>query len=499
MKPISRRGFVGNAAVAATSLAVSPFRTQAAPFARVRGANDDIRLAVVGVGSTVKIGGKGKQDIRDFRKVPGVRVVALCDVDHANLDPEVEQFTKRNEKVDAYTDVRKLLEDKNIDAVSVTTPNHWHALVAIWACQAGKDVFVQKPASHNIFEGRKMVEAARKYDRIVMVTSGSRSRSGITEATEYARQGNLGKILYVHGLNYRPRTSIGKVGAPTPIPKTLDYDLWSGPAPIAPVMREFLHYDWHWEWPYGNGDLGNMGIHYLDGCRMAVGHDKLPPRVISIGGRFAYADDGETPNSMITFFDYEPAPIMFEVRGLPKDKSFLSANWEKNSRQSMDSYLGVSIGLVVHCENGYLAHNKAFDRAGKLIKEFTPTNEDLNTNFIKAVRSRKSSDLQGDVLQGHLSAALIHMANISYRLGKTKSPGEIKERIQGEKELANAHERFEAHLAANGIDLDKTPEILGPWLTMDSEKERFVGDLSDEANKLVSREYRKPFVVPEKV
>jgi hypothetical protein len=214
-------------------------------------------------------------------------------------------------------------------------------------------------------------------------------------------------------------------------------------------MREYLHYDWHWEWLYGNGDLGNMGIHYIDGCRMAVGHDKLPPRAISIGGRFGYVDDGETPNTQIAFLDYAPAPIIFEVRGLPKDKSFLGGNWERNAKQTMDFYTGIQIGLVIHCEGGYAANNKAFDKDGKTIKEFAPTNEDLNANFIKAVRSRKASDLQGDVLQGHLSAALIHMANISYRLGKTKSPGEIKERIQGHKELVAAHERLAEHLSAS--------------------------------------------------
>jgi len=499
MERIRRREFITRSALAGSSLAVSQFGAQAAPFSKVRGANDDIRLAVVGIGSKVKIGGKGKQDIRDFRKIPGVRIAALCDVDHANLDPEVRQFEARNEKVDAYTDVRKLLEDKNIDAITVTTPNHWHALIAIWACQAGKDVFVQKPASHNLFEGRKMVEAARKYDRIVMVTSGSRGRSGFSEALEYVKQGNLGKLLYVHGVNYKPRMSIGKVGGPQPIPKTLDYNLWSGPAPLMPVMREYLHYDWHWEWPYGNGDLGNMGIHYLDGCRMAVGKDALPPRVISIGGRFGYVDDGETPNTLVTFYDYEPAPIIFEVRGLPKNKSYLDGVWEKNARQTMDDYLGVQIAVVVHCENGYVASNKAFDQAGKLIQEFQPTNEDLGVNFIKAVRSRNASELQGDVLEGHLSAALIHLANISYRLGKTKSPDEIKERVQGHKELARAHERFTEHLSANGIALDKTPAVLGPWLTMDPEKERFTGEFSADANKLVSRDYRKPFIVPEEV
>jgi hypothetical protein len=232
---------------------------------------------------------------------------------------------------------------------------------------------------------------------------------------------------------------------------------------------------------------------------MAVGQDKLPPRVISIGGRFGYVDDGQTPNTQIAFLDYEPAPIIFEVRGLPKDKSYLSGVWEKNAKQTMDFYQGIQIGLVVHCEGGYVANNKAFDKNGKTIKEFQPTNEDLTANFIKAVRSRKASDLQGDVLQGHLSAALFHMANISYRLGKAKSPGEIRERIQGKKELSNAHERFAEHLAANGIALDKTPAVLGPWLTMDPEKERFVGEMAAEANKLLTRDYRAPFVVPEKV
>ncbi len=204
------------------------------PLSRVLGANSDIRLAVVGVGSSIKIGGKGKQDARAFSKMPGVRVVALCDPEAAHLDPFIEEFKRNNQPVQGYADVRKLLERKDIDAVSVTTPNHWHALVAIWACQAGKDVFVQKPASHNIFEGRKMVEAAQKYKRIVQVTSNSRS-SSFKEALEYVWQGNLGKLLYIYGVNYKPRTSIGKVSGPQPIPKTLDYDLWSGPAPLLPA------------------------------------------------------------------------------------------------------------------------------------------------------------------------------------------------------------------------------------------------------------------------
>nr|CAX69037.1 Probable NADH-dependent dyhydrogenase of GFO/IDH/MOCA family [uncultured bacterium] len=493
MEKISRRSFIRmtTAAAAGAAFGVGP-----APFSRALGANDEIRIAVIGIGSKVKIGGKGKQDIRDWRKIPGVRIVALCDVDRAILDAEAAEFKKRNETVDTYTDVRKLLERKDIDAVSVTTPNHWHALVAIWACQAGKDVFVQKPASHNIFEGRKMVEAARKYGRIVQCTSGSRSPTGYKEALEYVRAGNLGKVQLIHGLNYKPRPSIGKVGGPQPIPQGLDYDLWSGPAPMMPLMREYLHYDWHWDWLTGNGDLGNMGIHYLDGCRMATGDQPLPRHVISIGGRLGYVDDGQTPNTQLIYYDYEPAPIIFEVRGLPKDKSLLKGNW---NAKAMDVYKGVQIGVVLHCENGYLAGNKAYDNAGKLIREFKSTLPDMNSNFIAAMRSRRAEDLTGDIEQGCLSAGLIHMGNASYRLGKATRGGEIAERIQGQKELTGAFERFQTHLAANGIDLAKTPATLGPMLTMDPGTERFTGEFSVEANKLITREYRKPFVVPEKV
>jgi predicted dehydrogenase len=490
MKKLTRRRFLRRAALSGAAAPLLGRHLSLAADSRPRGANDDIRVAIVGVGSSVKIGGQGKNEIRAFRRIPGVRIVALCDVDRAHLDAEVEQFKRWNEKVEAYTDVRRLLENKAIDAVSVTTPNHWHALATIWACQAGKDVFVQKPACHNIFEGRKMVEAARRYDRIVQCSSGSRSPTGLREALDYARQGRLGKIRHVHGLNYKPRPSIGKVAGPQPIPKTLDYDLWSGPAPIKPLMREYLHYDWHWDWLTGNGDLGNMGIHYLDGCRMAVGQDRLPRHVMSIGGRFGYVDDGQTPNTQIVFLDYEPAPILFEVRGLPRSKS---------EKDAMDTYRGLQLGVVVHCEDGYVAANKAFDRDGKMIEEFPPAGPDLNANFIDCVRSRRAGDLRADIQHGHLSAALVHMGNISHRLGRATSNDQIVERIRARKELLDAYERFRDHLAANDVDLEKTPATLGPMLTMDSDTERFAGEFSAEANRFVSREYREPFVVPAQV
>ncbi len=499
MKRVTRRDFVKGSLRTGAGLAMASTGIQAAPFAKIRGANEAVRIGVIGIGSSIKIGGKGKSDIRDFRKIPGVRIVALCDADRAHLEPEAAKFAGRNEKVATYTDVRGLLEDKNVDAVSITTPNHWHALGAIWACQAGKDVYVQKPASHTIYEGRKMVEAARKYKRMVLCTSGPRSRTGIGEAFEYVRQGKLGKILYAHGLNYKPRMSIGKVAGPQPIPKTLDYDLWSGPAPVAPVMREYLHYDWHWDWRYGNGDLGNMGIHYMDACRWALGQNTLPKRVLSIGGRFGYEDDGQTPNTMITFLDYEPAPIIFEVRGLPKNRALRQTNWKRDSKTKMDTYKGVGIGVVVHCEHGYVAQNKAYAKDGQLIKEFVPTNTDDKTNFIQAVRSRKQSDLYGDILEGHLSAALVHMTNISYRLGRETPRARIKDVAQGQPELNDAFDRFGAHLDANEIDVNRTSAVLGASLTMDPRQERFVGAFSERANELVRREPREGFAIPETV
>jgi predicted dehydrogenase len=473
------------------------FLGAAASFSRILGANDRINLAVIGVGSTVKIGGKGKGDAKDFAKIPGVRVAAFCDVDHANLDPEVQKWRDRGEKVEAYTDVRKVLENKDIDVVSVTTPNHWHALVTIWACQAGKDVFVQKPASHTLFEGRQMVEAARKYKRIVQCPSNSRSPNGQMEAFAWARQGNLGKVLYVHGVNLAARTSIGKVPAAQSVPSSIDYDMWCGPGPVLPLMRENLHYDWHWQWPYGDGELGNWGPHILDGCRMAVGAEALPARVICLGGRFGYSDDGQTPNSQLMFFDYQPAPILFEIRGLPKDKSLLSTAWDKNQASTMDSYCGIRQGTAIHCEGGYVAQNKAFDKDNKLIREFQPTSPNLNVNFIDAVRSRRQTDLVADIQEGHRTVGLIHMANISYRLGKTAPAGETVERIKGQPRLASALERFSAHLRLNGVDVDQL--IAGPMLTMDPTHERFTGDFAASANQLAHGEYRKPFVVPERV
>ena len=373
---LNRRQFL-KTTVAATAL------LPAASYLRAQGSNDAVRLGIVGMGSKVKIGGMGRNDMKGCRTVPGVRIAALCDVDSTNLGYAVDDCEKNNEKPDTFVDYRQLLERKDIDAVWVTTPNHWHALVCIHALQAGKHVFVQKPICHSIFEGRKMIEAARKYNRVVYSSTVTRSMNGFREAAEFAVKGNLGKPLYIHSVRYGVRTSIGKVAAPTPIPQTIDFNLWCGPAPVKPMMREHLHYDWHWDWDYGNGELGNWGIHLLDGAREMAGKG-MPKSVLSVGGRFGYDDDGQTPNTQLTFFDYDPLPIIYEMRALPKNKSL----WKNNSwgQKEMDDFYGKYHTTSIQCEGGYTIDNQVFSKDGQLVKEFKTERKSARAAFFDAVK-----------------------------------------------------------------------------------------------------------------
>ncbi|MHC4201423.1 MAG: Gfo/Idh/MocA family protein [Planctomycetota bacterium] len=457
-------------------------------WSRVLGANEDIRVGQVG------FRGQGGGHIKRYQRIKGVRVVALCDVDKDVLNKKVRDFEKRKQKVEAYTDVRKMLENKDIDAISVATPNHWHALATIWGCQAGKDVYVEKPCSHNVWEGRKMIEAARKYNRIVQIGTQKRSAMGLKAVYEELQKGLLGKILCSRGFCYKPRGSIGQVSGPQKPPSSVDYDIWCGPAPNKPLMRKRLHYDWHWIWDTGNGDLGNQGIHEMDLARWALGgEERLAPAVMSIGGRLGYIDDGETANTHIIFLDFKPAPLIFEVRGLPM----------KKGSRAMDNYRGTRIGMAVLCEGGYFVGGGhggyTYDKQGKKIKQYRGGGGDHQNNFIKAVRSRKVSDLNADIEKGHYSSALCHMGNVSHRVGTEKHPDEIMEIVKGNGELEDSFQRFMSHIKANEVDLRKTPITLGPMLKMDTEKEKFVGAYSSRANELVTRNYREPFVVPERV
>ena len=495
MNKFKRRDFIKKSLLAGASIGLWPevdrgqTISSASPSGkvqlRVRGANEDIRAAVVG------FNGQGKVHIRSLQNLKGVRVVALCDVDKDVLDREAKAIKDNGQTVESYSDIRLLLESKEIDVVTIATPNHWHALAAIWSIQAGKDVYVEKPVSHNVWEGSQIVQAGSVYNRIVQSGTQIRSNPGVREAIAWVQEGNLGKIKLARGLCYKRRDSIGKTINPQPIPASINYDLWTGPAPMGPLRRTRLHYDWHWVWDTGNGDLGNQGIHQMDIARWALGENELPPRMFSVGGRLGYEDDGATPNTLIVFLDYKAAPLIFEVRGLPSGTGL----------SQMDKYRGAGIGVVIDCEHGYLvipsySSGIAYDKDGKKIKRFEGSANHFQ-NFINAVRNRNRADLNADILEGHLSSALCHTANISYRLGQSHSPEQIREAMTGNNVMAECFGRMQEHLAANGVELTKTPERLGAFLEMDPKTERFRGDR--QANELLTREYRQPFAVPEKV
>jgi len=501
MTRLNRREFIKRSLIAAAGIGLTSSLPRRA-YSSTVGANDTIRVAIIGLGGdrirykqgkTFKaLGGKGSHMIPEFNDPEkGGKVVALCDPDSYNLQRDLKQFEGVTPKVEGYADFRKILDRKDIDAVYIASCNHWHALQTVLACQAGKDVYVEKPVSHNIWEGRKMVEAARKYNRIVQGGTGMRSSEAIKKSIEYVRAGNLGKMKLIRAICFRDRPSIGKVSGPQQPPPTVDYDLWTGPAEMQPVMRESFHYDWHWIWNYGNGEVGDLGAHMLDIARWASGQNQAPKRVINIGGRKGYIDDGQTPNTEITFFDYDPVPILWENRGL----------YEKKGSTISDNYLGCRLNTIVHCENGYVVLGSwAYDKDGKKLQQFSQQGEgDHVTNFYQAMRSRKPSDLNAEILEGHLSCILSHMSNISHRIGKQATPDQIMESIKTQPDTAEAFERMKAHLAANEIDIAKDMLVLGPWLTFDATAERFTGTMAEQANELLTRKYRAPYTFPEKI
>jgi predicted dehydrogenase len=488
MRKLSRRAFIKSAAFGAAAVSL-PFTARS--YAQIRGSNEAVRMGSIG------FHGRGGSHISSVKKDPGFRLTALCDVDSKVL--EVSAHTNKIEQT--YTDLRKLLENKDIDAVSIATPNHWHALAAIWAIQAGKDVYVEKPVSHNVSEGRRIVEFARKYGKIVQAGTQSRSsRMGIAKGVEYVQAGKLGKIKVARGLCYKRRPSIGKSTEPLKIPDYIDFDLWCGPAEKLPIMRKALHYDWHWVWNTGNGDLGNQGIHEMDVARWFLGETELSPSILTVGGRVGYIDDGETPNTMIAYHAYTKAPLLFEVRGLP------AKAYPQGVKEQMDSYKGAGVGIVIECEGGYVTvptYGKAivYDNDGKEITSFKDEKGDSTeahfVNFLKAVRSRNHEDLYADILDGHLSSALCHTANISHRLGKQTDPEAIDNTIKTNPLFAEAFERMKQHLIANKVDIRKEKLTLGVPLTMDPKTETFPGN--DAANAMLTRNYRAPYVVPDKV
>ena len=497
MERFIRRAFMKSSMAAGVGL------TLASPFSRVRGANEAVRVAVVG------INGRGGDHIKSFGDLKGVRIAALCDVDQKVLSSRAQAVEKKyDRKVETYVDIRKLLENKDIDAISIATPNHWHSLATIWACQAGKDVYVEKPCSHNPFEGRKCVEAARKYKRIVQHGTQSRSSSGWAKQVAAIASGKYGKLLVSKGAaskNGSGRWSIGFKPVKEP-PASLDFDIWLGPAPEQPYHENLVHYNWHWFWDFGNGEIGNQGVHQMDIARWAIPGGTLPNSVISMGGRWVnsteghppFTDQAQTPNCQLTIMDFGGPLLVFEVIGLVERAGLDGKKYPNN----VGNEFYLEEGVIKEDENRRTKFfPKGSDKGEDLVAvdvKMGPGGGDHFANFIQAVRSRKVEDLNADVAEAHLSAACCHLGNISYRLGEQVAGTTRPDVLDKHEEIGRSWQRvLETVKGAIGLDLAKSTYQLGPMLKFDPQAEKFVGNA--QADKLLTRPYRKPFVVPENV
>lgn len=475
MSIITRRRFLEDS-ILATAAAAMPITAVTADEPKRIGPNDKITVAIIGCGI------RGKQHAADLARMADCNIAYVCDPD-TDRTAEVSKIItdKKLPAPKAVQDMRKIFEDKSVDAVVICNCNHWHALSAIWAMQAGKDVYVEKPVSHNVSEGRRIVQVARKYGRICQGGTQNRSNVALAAAVDYMRTGKLGDVTLARSIVYGRRGSIGGPGK-CEIPATVDYDLWAGPAAKVPLTRGKFHYDWHWVWNTGNGELGNNNIHSLDICRWGLGVTGLGNSVVSFGGRFGYSDAGETPNTQVCVFDFGKKTIVSETRGL-KTEPFQADMKDKS--------------WIFYGSEGIIAGTSLFDPKGKLIRNFEGKTESHIANFFKAMRSRKKEDLNADILEGHQSTALCHIGNISWRLGRTLSGTETREQLKEMKlhdDTLATFDRTAQHLKDNEVDLNKAKLTLGPRLFIDGDTELFAKN--QKADALLTREYRKPFIVP---
>jgi predicted dehydrogenase len=490
VEPLTRRSFLKMTGTAAAGFGAASLLPQKV-WSRPAGSNEAIGVAVVGLAY-------GNTHINRIRSLPGVRLTAICDLDPRMLQGRVTELKAANVDVFACTDFRELLERKDVDAIVIATSNHWHALHTIWACQAGKDVYVEKPVAHTVWEGRKMIEAAERYDRIVQAGTQARSAHGLPELIEYLKEGHLGKMLYVHAISSRRRGGIGKK-LPW-YPEDIDFDAFCGPAPVVPLERNRWRYDWHWMWDTGNGDLGNLGIHFYDRAVWVAGHQGPPPRVRSLGARLGVDDAGETPNAQLTICEYPDVPIIIENRSMPAAPGVTDG----------ESVRGLAGGIIVQCEGGYFAGGNGghvYDREGRAVREF-PTSGAANhmKNFLDAVRSRSRSDLKAPIDVAHVSNIGCLTGNISCRLGSPAGREEIREALEGSLPDPEMLPSFEDYLERMGVDLGTTPLSLGPWLDFDGAKETFTAigapgtdEALERARFLLKGSFRPPYQIPDTV
>lgn len=497
MSRINRRRFLRQSLTAAATVAAAPY------IVRAQGANEKLGAAVIGAG------GRGGTHVNAFLGDPRTEIVCLVDADESQAARYAKKIaSNQGGPPKFYRDMREALDDKSVDIIGCATTNHWHALCGVWAMQAGKDAYVEKPISHNIGEGSALVAAAKKYDRICQVGTQCRSHAAIQNAVKFMEGGGIGEVKFARGLCYKRRKSIGPKGDYS-APANVDFNLWSGPAPYTnpKITRQKFHYDWHWQRLYGNGDSGNQGPHQFDIARWGLGIDSHPVSVISYGGRLGYqaerkddkyVDAGDTPNTEVSIFDYGDKCLVFETRGLDVTNS---ADDEIN--RLFQRSKGNVIGVLFYGSEGYLVqrsyeHCIAYDKQMKVIQEFKGGGDHFG-NFIDACISRKSETLNADARQGHLSAALAHLGNISYYLGEDNhvSVAEAKQALAGIKSLDDNEETLDRtvkHLVANGVNLDKYPMSMGPFLKFDPQQEMFPD--SRAATAMVTRQYRDGFVCP---
>ena len=447
-------------------------------------ANSEISLGYIGCG------GRAKNLMKNFDLVDGVNVTALCDPDVERLGAAKDLYPKAK----GFADMRNLLEGDLVDAVVISTCNHWHCLAAIWAMEAGKDVYVEKPLSHSQWEGEQTVAAARKYDRICQIGTQQRSDPMQAEIKKFLHEEKaLGEIQSARVNRYGVRKPIGKRAAALRPPESVKYDLWLGPAVDTKIMRQKFHYDWHWDFNTGSGEMGNWGVHVLDDVRNNVFQDKvaLPRKIMGGGGRVAWDDAGNTPNAHFAYFDTGSIPVVIGLSNLTNSKA----------SKARSAHPGPSSGYIAYCEGGWLEGQRgsaeAFDSEGEVIKTFKGNGGLPNhaQNFIDAVRAHDSSLLNAEIQVGHDSTGWCNLANVTYQVGKpfahtdaAEIDVEVWTKLVGEMEsLLERHE----------IDIQSEAIKLSPVLELDPKTQRFIGEHSDEANEFLKREYREGFELPE--
>jgi predicted dehydrogenase len=448
---INRRDFIKTTARTGAGLAALGGISFLSNPERIFGASDRVRVAIVG------LHGQGWAHVEQYSKMADVEIAAVCDVDENVMNGRVDQMEKMGMKKPAtFVDLRKLLEDKSIDAISIATPNHWHSLQAIWGCQAGKDVYVEKPMCHNPWEGRQLVRAAEKYNRIVQHGTNSRSGQAIIEGMQKMQDGLIGDVYLSRGLCYKWRNTIGHAPE-APVPSGVHYDLWTGPAPLKPFTKNRFHYNWHWVWDTGNGDFGNQGIHELDVARWGLGV-KYPNRIAAIGAHVMFDDDQTTPNVLNVAYHFDMPDgktrlLEFEVRhwctnheaqiGTPAfgggevPVALGSAPQAKGKKGPENT-----VGNIFYGSKGYLAMN-GYDSYKSWIGEEQEPGPHASAggnnwaNFIACVRSRKKEDLNAPIEEGLISCTLLHLGNASYRVGRTLQFDPAKQEVIGDKEAAS--------------------------------------------------------------